>query len=428
MPLLGALLSARLFGQQPGARADASRAADGLPLVAPPLEDGVVNTMRSFSNGLTIDADGVLWCLVQRSGVQAETRELWLHRSDDDGCSWRRVTQVPGGSVSYGAVCGDPKQRVLHVGFAALVGQDAFHSAVYQRYDVERARWLGEGEVLQRATGAEDRFHVCDLALGADGTVAVMVATHRKPKQPWWSPFSSGLMVRRGDAGEWLGPFPVHTNRYGVYANLQVRDGRAHATFRSTRNHSMIGYRSFAVARRAFEQDKEVEVSVQPRSGRYVSNASSLVVHPFGSRTVLYPAASQDRSVRNGQLLIAYAGDDDRWRTEVLCEDPDLVAGNIAHEHFALAVGPGTQAVALYSKASDRHRVLYRRVLDAGRPLGKEEVVARSELAGAYARISAMRDPRILTGVQAVVSGSDAGAGLGVRAVLAPRPVKTRWQ
>lgn len=418
--LLGALVGAQ---QQPEAVA-----ADGLRLVAGPPKDGVVSAMRSFSQGLAIDADGHAWCLSYTHGVQQDTRELWLHKSEDGGRSWRRVAKAPTDWTIYGALAGEPKERVLHVAYAARVGKQPWMSALYQRFVIGQEVWLGEPEVLQRATGAEDQFSICDVGLDEAGAVTVLVSTHRRPKRPPWpSGWSSGLFVRGKGAAKWQGPFPIHTSTYGVWANLQLRDGKAHTTYRSSPSHSIIGYRSFTLATQKFDQKKDVEISVRPNSGRYVSNASSLVVHPFGSRTVVYPAAKQGRG-GSGQLMIAYAAADDRWRSSVLVEDPPMTAGNVAHEHFALVQGPGTQAIALYSKISERHKVLYRRFVDAGRPLGKEEVVARSDLDGAYQRITGMRDPRVRVGIQAVVSGRDAGAALGLRAVLAPRPVKTRWQ
>ena len=105
-----------------------------------------------------------------------------------------------------------------------------------------------------------------------------------------------------------------------------------------------------------------------------------------------------------------------------------MKSGNVAHEHFALVRGPGPQAIALYSKVSEKFRVLYRRILDNGKPMEPERCVARSKLDGAYKRIVGMRDGRIQTGIWAVVSGDGDGAKLGARAILAPRPVKTRWQ
>jgi hypothetical protein len=419
------LLAAALVAQQP----EGEHAAEVLPQVVLPPKDGVVSVMRSFSQGLTIDADGKVWCLSYVSGVQQDSRELWLHKSDDDGRSWRRIRKAPTAWTVYGALVGAPQERVLHVAYAARVGDQKWTSALYQRFDIDQEVWLGEPEVLQRGTGGEDQFSICDLALGDDGAVTVLVSTHRRPKRPPWpSGWSSGLLVRGKGEKKWQGPFPIHTSTYGVWANLQLRDGTAHTTYRSSPSHSIIGYRSFAMATQKFEQKKDVEISVRPKTGRYVSNSSSLVVHPFGSRTVLYPAASQGRGQRNGQLLLAFADEDDRWVTSVLCDDPAIVAGNYAYEYFALVQGPGTQAIALYSKMSENYRVLYRRFVDAGRPLGREQVVARSDLDGAFQRIVAMRDPRVRTGVQALVSGQGAGAALGVRAVLAPRPVKTRWQ
>lgn len=425
LSLLVLLLGAALGAQEPGA----GHAPDGLPLVATPPKDGVVTAMRSFSQGVTIDADGHVWCLSYASGVQVDRRELWLHKSEDGGRSWRKVAKAPTGWTIYGALVGEPEARVLHVAYAAQVGKQKLTSALYQQFDIDQEVWLGEPDVLQRATGKEDQFSICDLGIDERGAVTVLVSTHRRPKQPPWpSGWSSGLMVRTKGADKWQGPYPIHTSTYGVWANLQLRDGKAHTTYRSSPSHSIIGYRSFAMATKKFDQKKDVEISVRPNTGRYVSNSSSLVVHTFGSRTVVYPAAAQGRGKKNGQLLIAYAADDDKWVTSVLCDDPAIVAGNYAYEYFALVQGPGTQAIAIYSKKSEQHTVLYRRFIDAGRPLGKEEVIARSDLDGAYKRVVAMRDPRVRTGVQALVSGQDAGATLGVRAVLAPRPVKTRWQ
>jgi len=401
-----------------------------LPVVAAGLDGGAVSVMRSFSQGVTADADGRLWCLVREGSAAGARQRLWLHLSEDDGETWRRVAAAPGEQAAYGALVGVPDRARLHVLFAGQLSGAEWTSVSYQAFDTAAQAWLGEPEALARASGPEDQFSVCDVALSADADVVALLSTHRRPKKPWPSGWSSGLMIRGDGGAAWQGPYPIHTNRYGVWANLQVRGGLAHVSYRTSPAHSMIGYRSFDLATRAFTQAADVEVSVRPESGRYVSNASALAVHPFGARTVAYPAAGRGGVGRpdNGRLLLAFSVDGERWSTTTLCEDPGLVAGNLPHEHFALALGPGNQAVALYSKASERHRVLYRRLVEAGVARGPEEVVARSARAGAFTRIVAARDPRLVTPLQAVVSGDRDGAALGVRAVLAPVAFKTRWQ
>ncbi|MGC6489559.1 MAG: hypothetical protein ACON4Z_18075 [Planctomycetota bacterium] len=402
-----------------------------LPVVAAVAAGAEVLAMRSFSQGVTADARGHLWCLVYEHRAEGDVRRLWLHRSVDQGQTWRRVDRVPEDAAAYGAVTGARDASRLHVVYAARLAPAEHMSACYREFDVDAARWVGAVEVLQRATGPEDQFSVCDVARTDGGDVVALVSTHRRPQQPPWpSGWSSGLLIRSGDGAGWQGPHPIHTNRYGVWASLQVRDDAAHVSYRTSPAHSMIGYRSFDLTTRAFEQPADVEVSVRPASGRYVSNASALVVHPFGARTVAYPAAGRGGIGRpdNGRLLLAFSPDGERWTTSTLCDDPGLVAGNVPHEHFALALGPGAQAIALYSKVSEAHRVLYRRFVEGGVVRGREAVVARSERAGAFTRVAAVRDPRLVVSVEAIVSGQGDGAALGVRAVPAPRPVKTRWQ
>lgn len=425
LTVFGALVAVIAAQEQPKARV----AADGLPLIADG-ESGET-AMRSFSSGFTADDRGRLWTLVMHHGVanrNADGRQLSLHRSDDGGASWRHVVDAPGPWNDWGAVVGDPHAPLLHVAWSSRLPGSDFSSAVYQRFDTEQGRWLGEYEVLQEGAGAEDQFGVNDVAIAADDTMVVFVATHRNPKQPPWpSGWSSGLMMRGPNDRDWRGPFPVNTSHYAVWGNLQLHDGRAHTTFRSSPSHSIIGYRSFALAGEAFDQPAPVEVSVRPDSGRFVANASSLLIGPFGERTVVYPAGNEEHDGK-GQLLVAYAEAGDEWHTEVLVEDPPLAHGNVAHEHFALVRGPGRQAIALYSKIAEQHRVLYQRVIDGGSPMGPERVLARSELGGAYSRIVGQRDPRLDTGMLAVVSGQGDAVRLGVRAVLAPRGGKTRWQ
>lgn len=407
------------------------KSADGLWLVAPAPETARISTTRAFSQGLTVDAENRVWCLLVEYRVnQPNSRQMWLYCSKDDGKSWQRVTKAPGEWASYGAIAGEPDSQILHVGWAGNAAGKPFASALYQRFDAGQGVWLGEPEVLQEGVAEENQFTVSDLALDANGALTVMVATHRHPKNPPWpSGWSSGLMIRDAGKHKWQGPFPVHTNTYGVWTNLQLRDGRAHTTYRTSSGRSLIGYRSFSLATEEYDQSSDVEISVPQSSGRHVANASSLVVGPFGSRTVLYPAAAHGNGPGdNGQLLIAFAGSDDKWRTEVLCDDPQLQTGNVSHEHFALAQGPGSQAIAIYSKVSEGFRVLYRRIVENGKPMGVEREIARSDLRGAYYRIVAARDGRFRTGVWAVVVGDQEAAALGVRAVLAPRPMKTRWQ
>lgn len=409
----------------------AQQPAEGpLPVVALPSGQGdQISAMRSFSQGLAVDGDARIWCLLHESFPErADERSLWLYRSDDQGKTWRRVVEAPTGWSAYGALAGEPGSSVLHVAWSARLEQESFASAVYQRFDGEKGEWIGEPEVLQRGVGAEDQFGVSDLAIDRDGTVAVLVSTHRHPKQPPWpSGWSTGLMLRAPQAAKWQGPFPVHTNTYGVWANLQLHDGHAHTTYRTSPSHSIIGYRSFSIGDKTFDQPKDVEVSVQPKSGRYVSNASALLVGPFGDRTVVYPAAASARD-RNGQLLLAYSRDGADWQTTVLAEDPPMANGNVSHEHFAVVRGPGRQAIAIYSKVAEQYRVLYRRIVDGGKPMEDEKVVARSDVAGAFQRIVAMRDERVTSNVWALVVGLGEASSLGVRAVLAPRPMRTRWQ
>ena len=401
---------------------------DGLPLVLAPSPTARHYAMRSFSTGLTVDAGGRHWCLVLEVSTVERARSLVLCRSDDGGASWRRVAATPTAWSEFGAIQGEPTADVLHVAWAGRVGDDGFTSALYQRFDAAAGTFVGEPEVLQRGSGSQDQFGVADLGVATDRTVAVVVTTHRQPKQPPWpSGWSSGLMVRRAHGREWRGPLPLHTHRYGVWTNLQVHDGRAHATFRTSPSHSMIGYRSLALSDLGFEQDEEHEVSVRPDSGLRVANASSLLVGPFGERTVLYPAGADDRGGK-GRLLVAHAAPGEPWRTEVLVDDPPLAVGNVAQEHFALVRRPGRQAIALYSKVRERHRVLYRRVLEQGRPMEPERAIARSELPDAYVRVSAMRDPRLDGPLWALVSGDGAGAALGVRAVRAPGTFTARWR
>jgi len=431
LTLLAALpLSVELCAQK-AAPVIEQKAEDGLWLVAPQVGDALMSVTRSFSQGITIDGKKNVWCLVQSYEVnKPKERTLWLYRSKTGGRSWQRVTKAGPTWSAYGGIAGEPDSEILHVAWAARLNGAEHSSAVYQRFDAGQGVWLGEPQVLQEGVGAQDQFSVSDLAMAADGVLTVLVATHRHPKQPPWpSGWSTGVMTLQPGQKKWSGPYPIHTNRYGVWANLQVRDGRVHTTYRSSPSHSIIGYRSFSLANQKYDQKKDVEVSVQPKTGRSVANASALVVGPFGNRTVVYPAAKHPSNrAGNGQLLIAFAGADDKWRTEVLCEDPKMASGNVGHEHFALVKGPGPQVIALYSKVSEDHKVLYRRIVDSGKPMGPERVVARCDKKGAFHRIVAVRDPRYRTGIWAVVAGSDEAITLGVRAVLAPRPPSTRWQ
>ncbi|MCR9248554.1 MAG: hypothetical protein NXI31_26300 [bacterium] len=409
--------------EQPGAVA-----ADGLPLIARAVQGRTITAMRSFSQGLATDGQGRIWCMVaEHDDSEPEDRELWLHVSADRGTSWRRVPGSRALRSYYGALAGEPDSSVLHVVRCSRLGQEKYSSAVYQRFDTNKGAWLDEPEVLRRGNGDQDQFGVSDLAIGADGTVATLVTTHRAPKRPPWpSGWSSGLFVHSPDAAAWQGPFPINVATYGVWANLQLLDGRAHTTYRTSPSHSMIGYRSFALADQKFEQPKDVEISVRPASGRFVSNASSLLIDPFGGITVLYPAAGRKNG--KGQILLARSEDGKRWQSSVLAEDPELHAGNLAHEHMALVRGPGRQAIALYSKQTEDHRVLYRRIIDGGRIMEAERELARSKLAGAYTRISTLRDPRCSSGVWAAVSGRDEGQALGVRAIRAKRAQPVRWR
>lgn len=404
---------------------------DGLPIVVRPEPGWHASPMRSFSDGVTADGQGRLYALVhERRGDDQTTRRLTIHRSTDRGQTWRRIGRTSLRESVWGTAAGSPDTSVLHVAWSAKVDNDAYFSAVHQLFDTVQDRWLEQPSVLQRGLGTENQFGVSDLGIDATGRVNVLVTTHRYPKRPPWpSGWSTGLFVLEptGNADGWNGPFPINTSNFAVYSNLQLFDGRAHTSYRTSPSHSLIGYRSFRLADRTFDQKQHVEVSVKPASGRYVSNASSMLVDPFGAITVVYPAAAQGRTGK-GALMFAHSTDGKVWQNGVLAEDPELVAGNIAHEHFALAQGPGRQAIAIYSKESESNRVLYRRILDGGRPMTTAQVIARSDTPGAYTRVSAQRDPRLDSPVQALVAGAGAAGQLGVRAVLAPRARPVRWR
>ncbi len=413
------------------AQSDTATSPDGLPIVVRPEPGWHASPMRSFSDGVTADGQGRLYALVhERRGDDQTTRRLTIHRSTDRGQTWRRIGRTPLRESVWGAAAGSPDSAVLHVAWAAKVDNDDVHSAVHQRFDTGQDRWLGEPTILQRGRGAEDQFGVSDLGIDAASRVNILVTTHRRPRQPPWpSGWSTGLFIHDPNAADepWRGPFPINSSNFAVYSNLQLFDGRAHTSYRTSPSHSLIGYRSFRLADRTFDQKQHVEVSVKPASGRYVSNASSMLVDPFGAITVVYPAAAQGRTGK-GALMFAHSTDGKVWQNGVLAEDPELVAGNIAHEHFALAQGPGRQAIAIYSKESESNRVLYRRILDGGRPMTTAQVIARSDTPGAYTRVSAQRDPRLDSPVQALVVGAGAAGQLGVRAVLAPRARPVRWR
>ncbi|MFK7740283.1 MAG: hypothetical protein AB8H80_08160 [Planctomycetota bacterium] len=404
---------------------------EDLPAVALPDQDLHVSAMRSFSNGLTSDSTGRLWSLVQAVDRSAAARrELRLAWSSDHGRTWQSGATLPGAWAAYGAVAGEPRSNVLHLAWAGRREGDKWSCALYQRYDTEQQAFLGEPEALQVGVGKQDQFGVADLAIDAAGQVAVLVTTHRRPQRPPWpSGWSSGLMLRERGLGKWSKPYPLNTNTYGVWPSLQLHDGRAFAAYRTSPHGSVIGYRSFAVAARAFDQKDDVVVS-RTTDGRAVANASSLLVDAFGGRTLVYPSA-RERGDFDGRLRIAYAEPgEDSWQTSVVVTDKRLQSGNLSHEHFALVRGPGRQVVVLYSKVTEEHRVLYRRTYDGGQPMEAERVVAQSELAGAFRRISAARDERLLSPVWALVSANvdDPAAKYGVRAVLAPRVAPPRWQ
>ncbi len=404
-------------------------AEDGLPQVAQALPGHLVTSARSFSQGVALDARGRLWCLVSiRTLPEGGRRDLWLFGSGDDGGSWQSVAIVPQSWSESGAIAGEPGTDVLHLAWGGGLPGDRFMSALYRRFDTERRVWLGEAEALQRGTADADQYGVWDLAVGDDGAAVALVSTRKQPPQPWVGEWAAGLFLRAPQQGAWQGPFQVNTASSGVWCNLQLVGGRAHISYRTQPGHRMIAYRSFALGSRAFEQPGDVQVSVAPDTGLYVANGSALHVGPDGGRTILYPAARAAKPDQRGQLLIAHCapGRTD-WQTVALIDDPGITSADIAHEHFALVRGPGAQAIALYSKVGERHRVLYRRVIDDGKPMDQERVVAASDLDGAYARIVPMRDPRLSTRLWAVVAGEGPGAALGVRAVLAPHPLRTRW-
>lgn len=401
-----------------------------LPVVALPEQGFIFRPMRMFSSSITADAAGRLWTMVQGTDAADEPRAvLWLMQSGDGGRNWRRVAAVPTAWAAWGAIAGEPDRDVLHVAWSGRVRGARWASACYQQFDVATGRFVGDLEVLAVGKGAEDQFAVCDLGVDGDGRVAVVVSTHRHPGQPWKGGWSCGIVLRGRGEEQWSGPHQINATTHGVWTSVQVEQGRLHASYRTSRARSVIAYRSFDFATRTFDQPQGVAISVA-EDGREVANASSLVVGPFGGCTIVYPSARQF-GPQDGRLLLAWRESEAaNWRTTVLAEDPGLRSGNVPHEHFALVRGPGRQVVALYSKQCEDFRVLYRRTIDGGRAMEEERVVARSELAGAFAHITAMRDGRLDSPVWALVSATGEGpaAGLGVRAVLAPGSRSVRWR
>jgi len=407
---------AAAFGQHPVA-------ADGLPCVAPAIAGRAVSSVRAFSQGIAADAAGRLWCLVVET-PHPGGRHLWLHRSDDDGVTWAQRTEVPHAWGESGAIGGDPARGVLHVAFGGGMPGDKFMSAMCGTFDTENGVWLGEPVVLQQGSNEADQYDVWDLAVARDGSPVVMVSTRRAPKMPpWKSGWATGLFTCAVTDGAWRGPFQVNAQATSSWGNLQIDADRVHASYRV--GHRQIAYRSFSLSKAQFEQEGDVLISDKLPAGQLVSNANSLIVDEFGGRTILFPVAGPKTEL--GRLAIAHAAAGAAWQMQTVALDPELGAGELAHEHAVLVRGPGMQAIALYSKATEQHRVLYRRIFESGRAMEPERVVATSLLAGAYARIVAMRDPRVVTRLWAVVAGQGNGAVLGVRAVLGSGEMRTRW-
>ena len=135
-------------------------------------------------------------------------------------------------------------------------------------------------------------------------------------------------------------------------------------------------------------QPKDVWISRYAEAAPPLESANNacLLADPSGNLYALFAAGGIEQAGR-GFLELAYrpAGAADAWSRQRVCEDRDLVGGNVESLSATLARGPGHQVYAVYSKAVEQHRRLYYRVYEGGQPLGGEIEVAASDHAGAFA-------------------------------------------
>lgn len=403
--------------------------------VATPKAEHWVTAARSYAQAPTMDGFGDLWCvLLHRHKTTQASRSMWLARSADAGSTWQTVVEVPFAWSESAGLVGRPQDPNLYLACGGGLPGDRWMSAMFAAYDVRTGSWHPP-TYLQKATGEHDQYHVWDLAAAADGTLAATIGTRAAPPPPWPGPWSSGVQYLRPGATEWTTPMPLYAGRNVVWPQAQWVGSEVRFSLRTQVSSPPVPIHPALLmvdADAAGAPGRATELT--PIAGpdqRGSFTAHSLVMAAHGGCSVLYTAYG----VGNLQsaLELAYVPPTSREprqaparRIEV-CVDASMPAGEVAHENFALVRGPGSHVIAIYSLFSERHRALYRRTFDQGEPLEPPREIARSELAGAFARITAMRDERFATRVEALVSAEAEAIGLGVRAILRPGPNRNRW-
>ena len=338
--------------------------------------------------------------------VVDSTARLELFRSGDGGLNWRRAAIVGAQSAGEGSLLVDGERLFLAW---SGTGSRGFGSIFVQRFEPRDESFVGEPYELVSGSGAEDQYFSPDCECTADGTLVVMVGSHRNPPPPWTCGWSSGIFVLRPDAKEWQGPLQFNAGSYGLWGNLQAIGDVVHASYRTTIDAAAIGSRGYDVVKGAFTTDSERRVSA---SGSQVANSCVICADDRGGLSVIFVAGATEPG--KGRLVVGYSpGTDQPFTVQPLVDDPSLIAGNENPTHFALSRGPGDQVTAVYSKASEQFAHLYTRIVAEGVPMTAEHRVVEGE-PGRFRIVHGLRSTQVETGVIALGNGPTKDALGGV--------------
>lgn len=350
--------------------------------------------------------DGNYWLLLAhhvdadagKGRKRSDRLELWCSA---DGTQWAKGTEVPMPDSGSGSLVADPAQPQIALVWQSSALQQGIASVYSQVFDAAQRLWLGEPLLVAKGASEEDQYFANDLDRTADGSLVAAIGSHRNPPQPAWNcGWSTALSVLRPQDRAWSPLQQINVASYGVGGGIHARGSMVHMCYRTCPDEAIIGLRSYDVAKGAFVQAKDEQVSLPLEQPLGIANTCVPMIDALGGRYVLYVVG--DHNPGKGRLCIGYAEDAAAaWRTLELATDAACIRGNENYASFTMARGPGNQVHAFYSKTAEASAVLYQRVLDHGELIGDERAVANGA-AGAYLAVTGIRQPELRTGVLVV--------------------------
>lgn len=368
---------------------------------------------------LLVPVTRATWPDATRKGRPNTQLELW--RSDDGGPTWRKVATCAMERSGAGGIVAEPGGKVVHCVWSH--SPKDFSSVYHQAFDTTTNQWLGKPRLVAKGVDVDVQYLPYDLEITADGTVVVCLGNGAMAQAPWRNSWASALSWLPSGAKQFATPVQINPDDTGCLGTIQVRGKQVATTYRTVRAGAVICLRWFDVTTGAPVSDAEPQVSAAGE-GLQTNNGSAITIDDTGAITVLYVVGASDEG--RGRMMIAHNADGSgtTWTQHELAEDAPLRGGNYNDCHFVLARGPGPQAVAYYTKLADQHRKLYRRLVDNGKPIGSEKVVAESDKITA---LTSLRSSVASSSVQVVITRTDKTAPFGEVVAYGLMPARNIW-